>query len=1570
MKEIRTASPHRLSSSRERRLLLAALLVLTARAFPQSTIQFTDITTEKGVRGYLKNGITAYGHGCAMADVNGDSLPDIYVSNAVRHAELEPNGGLPEFLYLSQKDGPYIDVATANGVDDRYGWTGSHGIIFFDYNNDGLYDIFNATTDDASRLYQNMGNARFKDVSAAAGIPATGLGTRGLIAIDINRDGWLDLYGVNWGPMETPSGTIQATPPQPNELYINNGDGTFTVEPRNGPRGLTNDNPEKEGTQGVSCVDVDNDGDIDIFVCHRNIIYDPVTGSTRYEPSNRIYNQLFINDGKGYFKDETLARGLAEASNDCNGTTFADYDNDGDLDAFVVPKDDDDTIGGKHTRIYQNDGTGHFTKLPKTVSNLIGWGFSGILFDADNDGDLDFFIGRTLDANLRGNAFYVNDGKGNFTENTTAGFNFRSGDPRGAAVGDIDNDGDLDLYFVDANKQLSAFYHNYLMRNDSQNNNRWLKVYGRGPKGDMGAFGTKIWVFDQGHMDEMDHLVGYRQIQNGYAYLCQDDPVQHFGLAGRDTVDLKIILLDSTVLRVPRAAARQRLFFTKPRDLTILDGDGQTALPGAALAAPLRVIVRDAFGNPAMGVPVTFTLQEGSGQITGSNPVYTDKNGIAAIQYIAASLTGPAHIKAASSLTPGVTAIFTATSGQRAGIPDHFGSSSGDRQTGQAGQILAQNLSLQVLDYLAAPVTTAQIRFEVLEGGGKVNELDNCSLAVNPDGMASVTWRLGTLAGSAQRVRATVAGFPALSMEFTATVQAGPATALRGPASLSYSGTVGQALPPLTFRVLDAFENPVAQVPLSFVISAGGGRLNGAAALQLQSDAEGRIQVIWSLGPVSGNGNNRITVAGAGLSGSPLELVASAAPGRPYRLTQGAGDGQSALPGTLLPQPLTVTVQDSLGNPISGHAVQFSVISGDALLSGASSTTRMTDAAGMAQVAITLGPGEGAVTVSSAAVYNGTVLQNVPVLFHLASVNRHLDPARSTLSLSKTSAVANGRDGVTVVFTGRDENGLALAGVPVVITASGEELELKHFGSITDAEGQLTALLRSTRVQVVTVRASAHGAPASPDTLSVRFTAGSAARLERLSGEGQTGEVGAALPVPLVVMLTDSFSHPLGGEEIEVTLHNPDGTMSALPAVHTDSAGKASWIWTLGKKAGACTLSLTHAPLPAVTFTAVARPSAPAMLVKISGDQQQARANNLLPLFLIAQLEDQYENPVPGQQLVITMNDPGSQSNPAGSVWCNSLGRVSLSWHLGTLAQQQLQLSAADDPSVRALFTATVIPNQVPSISCPKDTSLKAGASLLYYVKASDPDGDPVTLSATGLPAGAQFTASTGLFSWTPGMDQTGDYSVTFVARDSTGGIRQSATLIHVQPSNRAPVLLDITPADSILNIEPGATIAFQLGLLDPDGDTLAITWRLNGLAVGDRTGLTLITSKPGVVEVTVSDGTFTIQRRWYIKILISGVETDPRPADFALLQSYPNPANPGAAIGFSLPRTEPIRLCIFNQNGQCVATLAEGVWAAGHHTLHWDGCDAAGNPLPSGLYLYDLQTGAQRLTRKLLLVK
>ncbi len=138
-------------------LLLAALAGSGSRLSQAQTIRFRNATSSYKVPGNVTNGASCYGHGIAMADINQDGRPDIYISNAVRYADKVKNGtGLAETLYASVPGG-YQESDGARHVSDQYGWTGSHGIVFFDYDNDGDYDLYNATTDDQNRLYRNLG---------------------------------------------------------------------------------------------------------------------------------------------------------------------------------------------------------------------------------------------------------------------------------------------------------------------------------------------------------------------------------------------------------------------------------------------------------------------------------------------------------------------------------------------------------------------------------------------------------------------------------------------------------------------------------------------------------------------------------------------------------------------------------------------------------------------------------------------------------------------------------------------------------------------------------------------------------------------------------------------------------------------------------------------------------------------------------------------------------------------------------------------------------------------------------------------------------------------------------------------------------------------------------------------------------------------------------------------------------------------------------------------------------------------------------------------------------------------
>ncbi|MDZ7345655.1 MAG: CRTAC1 family protein, partial [candidate division KSB1 bacterium] len=892
--------------------VLTLLISISSSTGQAQGIKFSEVARQLGVPGNVENGVSAYGHGVIIADLNNDLLPDIYISNAVRYADH-----LPETLYLSSPNG-YVECDKARGVDDPYGWTGSHGICFVDYDNDGDYDIFNATTDDRNRLYQNDGNAFFKNVTDLAGLPLIrivfpdfdsapyGYGTRGVVAFDADNDGDMDLFAVNWGPAESryDMTKIIKVPEQPNEFYLNNGNGTFKSVTNSG---LTHPpNRSWMGTQGVAAGDIDNDGDIDVLIIHRN--YTGIAEDGRkiegFDSGRQVPNQLMINDGTGKFTDETAARGLFDPLNDANGATLADYDNDGDLDIFIPPKA---KTRGK-IRVYRNRGNGFFDDVTDQL-NLTQWGFSTFLFDADNDGDLDLIAPRTRDTTL----FYRNRGNGTFELLSNTGVELYNYDPRGGAVADIDNDGDLDLYLADANKELQTNAGNRLFRNELNSTNRWLKVTGRGPKGDLGGFGTKIWVFDRGHMEEMTRLVGYREVQNAYGYLCQDDPVQHFGLGQRDSADVKVRLLDGTVLKMYSVPANTRLYFSRPRQLVKTGGDGQTEVAFSPLPQPLKVQVRDAYGRTIYGARVIFTSDDPSGRFT-TEQVYSDIAGNAQIGYVL-GVNRTQTITAWCEADPSARVVFTASAIEVSSVASLV-KSGGDAQQGQGGYPLPQKLSVRALNSAGIGIPGVAVIFEPAAGCGSIAGLPRAERLTSADGYAEAEWTLGNRPSTQQQCAVYVKDQPTLRQIFQAG-SFGPPEKLVLLGSQRPAGRVDQPLnDSVVVQITDSVDRPLRNILVQFAVAAGGGLVNRQSSVQVATRANGCAEVQWKLGTQAGRASQVLQVTSPAIPNRVLTVTADALPGPAARLEYVSGDGQVGILTQPLPEPLAVRVSDTFGNAI------------------------------------------------------------------------------------------------------------------------------------------------------------------------------------------------------------------------------------------------------------------------------------------------------------------------------------------------------------------------------------------------------------------------------------------------------------------------------------------------------------------------------------------------------------------------------------------------------------------------------------------------------------------------------
>ena len=497
--------------SKQNRVLPAFVVASLIPVVLTGAIKFTNVTQQQKVRGLDYFG----GHGISWADVNGDGLLDIYVKNAAGSIYDVPNN---LFINLG---GSFVEEAAVRGVTDAYG-LGTHGAVLADYDGDGDYDIFSTVTYDRSpainHLYRNNGNGFFTDVTSLVQPPQQqNTSARGVAAGDFDRDGDMDFFISDALPNTDPFNPIPFPPKNLNNFFKNKPDGTFSTQ----FRGIA----WTGFVQGVCSGDVDNDGDIDII-------------EAKWTPPTTLY----LNDGLGQYTDSGTLWGLPQTPSQIdNGVTLGDLDNDGDLDLSV--------IGPGRVDLYKNLGN-RFIWYQR-ISYESESGAHTSLGDFDHDGDLDLYI--------NGHNVYENDGTGLFTMVLPADSGLQDSlniiDPRGAALGDFDNDGDLDIYCTDADS------YNVLFRNDLNDSN-WIQVELIGDNGAVGPYGTRVDLYEAGHIGEANFLAGHREITSEYGYLGQDMPIAHFGAPTGKIYDVQVTFMDGQVKTANNITPGQKIKIT------------------------------------------------------------------------------------------------------------------------------------------------------------------------------------------------------------------------------------------------------------------------------------------------------------------------------------------------------------------------------------------------------------------------------------------------------------------------------------------------------------------------------------------------------------------------------------------------------------------------------------------------------------------------------------------------------------------------------------------------------------------------------------------------------------------------------------------------------------------------------------------------------------------------------------------------------------------------------------------------------------------------------------------------
>lgn len=445
-------------------------------------------------------------YGVSFRDIDGDLRPDIY---------LVCFRGLNRLLINRGPDQVFQDMTIPSGLGGNLMPMDTLnlelGTAVVDFDNDGDGDVVIAGWGRSTNLFRNDGHMTFESISDRLDLPSF-IDANGCITADVNLDGHIDLFFTD----EHFS----------NRLLLNNRDGSF--RDITATSGLEN----YSVSQGAGFCDLDTDGDPDLFV------------------ANWFGPDLFYrNLGDGRFKHMALDIELCEDADSTNAVSFGDIDNDGDFDLFITHRE------GRNYLLQNDTAPGDSNWVFEEVRESAGLtdravSYGSVIEDFNNDGWLDIFV-----TNVGPNQLYENNGDGTFNkvfEEIVPREDAFSSYSTGAAAGDFDGDGDLDLFV--ANKDTFS-----LLYENPHEGAQAVRIRAVGVTSNRDAIGTRVLFYQAGYIDNPDYLLGARRISGGEGYLSMNEPIIHFGLDTLSTVDAVLYFPSGRVIRLSNINGDRRI---------------------------------------------------------------------------------------------------------------------------------------------------------------------------------------------------------------------------------------------------------------------------------------------------------------------------------------------------------------------------------------------------------------------------------------------------------------------------------------------------------------------------------------------------------------------------------------------------------------------------------------------------------------------------------------------------------------------------------------------------------------------------------------------------------------------------------------------------------------------------------------------------------------------------------------------------------------------------------------------------------------------------------------------------
>jgi hypothetical protein len=765
-----------------------------------------------------------------------------------------------------------------------------------------------------------------------------------------------------------------------------------------------------------------------------------------------------------------------------------------------------------------------------------------------------------------------------------------------------------------------------------------------------------------------------------------------------------------------------------PTSIVIEAGNGQAATVNTAVPTAPSVILRDQFNNPVPGVAVTFAVGSGGGTVSPITPVTTGTNGIATVtSWTLGSTAGGNTLTAAASGAgiAGNPVTFTATG--TAGSATQIAVSAGNGESATVNTAVSTAPSVIVRDQFSNPVQGLAVTFAVATGGGTVNPTTAVTTSTN--GIASATvWTLGTVAGTnTLTATASGAGISGNPLTFTASGTPGAPTALVFTVEPG-NGTAGATLtPPTQVTAHDQFGNTVTGfvggVTLTIGANPGGGTLTGGGPVTavsgvatfsgLSIDKAGTgYTLIAASGSLTKDTTTAFNVTAGGVSASQSTVVATSP------ITAGSGTST-----------ITVTAHDANGNPIQGLPVTLaSTGTGNTVTQPATTTNASGVATG------TLSSTVAELKTVSATINSVAITQTAAVTVNPGVVSA----AQSTVAA--TSPIAAGSGTSTITVTAKDANGNVIPGASVTLAASGTGNTLTQPASTTDASGQATGSLSSTKAELKTISATINSV-AITQTAAVTVNPGAASATQSTVAATSPITAGSGTST-ITVTVKDASGNPIPGATVSLAAAPTTGNTLTQPVGTTDGNGQITGSLSSTKaetKTVTATVNGSVTITPTATVVVNAGPASAAQSSVAATSPITASSGSSQSTITVT-AKDANGNLIQGATVVLAATGTGNTiTQPLGTT---SSGGVATGTLSSTVAESKTVSATINAVAVTQTATVVVNPGTATAlVFTAQSGNGTAGATLTppTQVTAHDQFGN----TATGFAAGVTLTIGT-----------------------------------------------------------------------------------------------------------------------------------------------------------------------------------------------------------------------------------